>query len=208
MKVISTNKGNSIEINYHGKLVKTGMYKTPVLEGIYLGKEDVQDDSVVDRRYHGGHDKACYWYSADHYDFWKTRFPDLDWQNGMFGENLTINNLDEGNIKIGDVFEIGECLVQVTQPRQPCFKLNYRFSCDSMVKEFIKAGFPGIYIRVLKEGTIKKGDQLTLKERNENSLSVREIYRLLYDFNKDPKQLAKAIANDALAASCKKDLQK
>lgn len=208
MKVVSTNKGVSVEINYHGKVVNTGMYKFPVDEGIYLGKEDVKDDSVIDRRYHGGVDKACYWYSAKHYDFWKNRFPDLEWDYGMFGENLSISELDEGEVKIGDVYEIGECLVQVTQPRQPCFKLNYRFSCDSMVKEFIAAGFPGVYIRVLREGSINKGDELILKERNEQSLSIREVYQLLYQADKDPLLFQRAIADEALAASCRKDLSK
>lgn len=208
MKVVSTNKGASVEINYHGKVVNTGMYKFPVDEGIYLDKEDVKDDSVIDRRYHGGVDKACYWYSAKHYDFWKNRFPDLEWDYGMFGENLSISELDEGEVKIGDVYEIGECLVQVTQPRQPCFKLNYRFSCDSMVKEFIAAGFPGVYIRVLREGSINKGDELILKERNEQSLSIREVYQLLYQTDKDPLLLQLAIADEALAASCRKDLSK
>ncbi|MDQ2179113.1 MOSC domain-containing protein [Marinifilum sp. D714] len=208
MKVVSTNKGTSVEINYHGKLVNTGMYKFPVDEGIYLGKEDVKDDFVIDRRYHGGVDKACYWYSTKHYDFWKDRFPDLEWNYGMFGENLSISELDEGEVKIGDVYEIGECLVQVTQPRQPCFKLNYRFSCDTMVKEFIEAGFPGIYIRVLREGTIYNGDELILKERNEQSLSVREVYQLLYQEDKNPILLQKAIEDKALAASCRKDLSK
>ncbi|WP_282124884.1 MOSC domain-containing protein [Marinifilum flexuosum] len=208
MKVVSTNKGTSVEINYHGKVVNTGMYKFPVDEGIYLGKEDVKDDSVIDRRYHGGVDKACYWYSAKHYEFWKNRFPDLEWDYGMFGENLSISELDEGEVKIGDVYEIGECLVQVTQPRQPCFKLNYRFSCDTMVKEFITAGFPGVYIRVLREGTINKGDELILKERNEQSLSIREVYRLLYQTDKDPLLLQLAIEDMALAANCRKDLSK
>ncbi|MCY1635570.1 MOSC domain-containing protein [Marinifilum sp. D737] len=208
MKVVSTNKGTSVEINYHGKVVNTGMYKFPVDEGIYLGKEDVKDDSVIDRRYHGGVDKACYWYSAKHYEFWKNRFPDLEWDYGMFGENLSISELDEGEVKIGDVYEIGECLVQVTQPRQPCFKLNYRFSCDTMVKEFITAGFPGVYIRVLREGTINKGDELILKERNEQSLSIREVYRLLYQADKDPLLLQLAIEDMALAASCRRDLSK
>ncbi|RKE04887.1 MOSC domain-containing protein [Marinifilum flexuosum] len=208
MKVVSTNKGTSVEINYHGKVVNTGMYKFPVDEGIYLGKEDVKDDSVIDRRYHGGVDKACYWYSAKHYEFWKNRFPDLEWDYGMFGENLSISELDEGEVKIGDVYEIGECLVQVTQPRQPCFKLNYRFSCDTMVKEFITAGFPGVYIRILREGTINKGDELILKERNEQSLSIREVYRLLYQADKDPLLLQLAIEDMALAANCRKDLSK
>ena len=208
MKVLATNKGETVEINYHGKLVKTGMYKYPVKEGVYLGKEDVRDDSVVDRRYHGGIDKACYWYSTKHYNFWQKRFPDLEWELGMFGENLSISDLDEGEVKIGDIYEIGECLVQVTQPRQPCFKLNYRFDCNTMVKEFIEAGFPGVYVRVLREGKIKTGDILVLKERNENSLSVREVYQLLYQLEKDPDQLKIALSDQALAESCKRDLQK
>jgi MOSC domain-containing protein YiiM len=208
MKVVSTNKGKSVEINYHGKIVKTGIYKYPVKEGIFLGKEDVKDDSVIDRRYHGGIDKACYWYSEKHYDFWKKRFPDLDWEFGMFGENLSISELDEGEIKIGDIYEIGECLVQVSQPRQPCYKLNYRFDCDTMVKEFIQAGFPGVYIRVLHEGMIREGDELILKERKPGSLSVREVYQLLYQMDKDPELLQKALGDNALAESCRRDLSK
>lgn len=208
MKVLATNKGETVEINYHGKLVKTGIYKYPVKEGIYLGKEDVRGDSVVDRRYHGGIDKACYWYSEKHYAYWKNRFPDLEWELGMFGENLSISDLDEGEVKIGDIYEIGECLVQVTQPRQPCFKLNYRFDCNTMVKEFIEAGFPGVYVRVLREGKIKTGDTLVLKERNENSLSVRDVYQLLYQLDKDPVQLRIALSDESLAESCKRDLQK
>ncbi|NOU58608.1 MOSC domain-containing protein [Marinifilum caeruleilacunae] len=208
MKVVSTNKGKSVEINYHGKIVKTGIYKYPVKEGIFLGKEDVKDDSVIDRRYHGGIDKACYWYSEKHYEFWQKRFPDLDWKFGMFGENLSISELDEGEIKIGDIYEIGECLVQVSQPRQPCYKLNYRFDCDTMVKEFIQAGFPGVYIRVLQEGMIREGDELILKERKPGSLSVREVYQLLYQLDKDPELLKKALDDVALAESCRRDLSK
>ena len=208
MKVLATNKGKAVEINYHGRIEKTGMYKYPVEEGIFLGKEDVKDDSVVDRRYHGGIDKACYWYSEKHYNFWKKRFPDLKWELGMFGENLSISDLDEGEVKIGDVYEIGECLVQVSQPRQPCFKLNFRFECDTMVKEFIEAGFPGVYVRILKEGKIKTGDVLILKERNEKSLSIRDVYRLLYQQDKDPNLLELALNDTALAESCKRDLQK
>ncbi|WP_421919203.1 MOSC domain-containing protein [Marinifilum sp.] len=208
MKVVSTNKGKLVEINYHGKMVKTGMFKYPVDEGICLGKEDVRGDTVIDRKYHGGLDKACYLYSTKHYVFWKNRFPDLDWEFGMFGENLSISDLDEGTVRIGDVYEIGECLVQVTQPRQPCFKLNYRFNCDSMVKEFIDAGFPGVYIRVLQEGIIYSGNKLILRERNADSLSVSDVYQMLYAVNKDTILLQKALNDAALAESCKKDLSK
>ena len=208
MKVVSTNIGKSVEINYHGQIEKTGIYKYAVDQAIFLGKEDVVKDAVIDRRYHGGADKACYWYSEKHYAFWKDKFPNLDWNYGMFGENLTISDLDEGDIKIGDVFQIGNARVQVTQPRQPCYKLNYRFDCNSMVRQFIDAGFSGIYIRVIEEGEVRKGDELILLERREESLSIREVYNLLYESSKDQLKLEKALSDPALAASCKRDLNK
>ncbi|WP_461637438.1 MOSC domain-containing protein [Labilibaculum euxinus] len=208
MKVVSTNIGKSVEINYHGQIEKTGIYKYAVDQAIFLGKEDVVKDAVIDRRYHGGADKACYWYSEKHYAFWKDKFPNLDWNYGMFGENLTISDLDEGDIKIGDVFQIGNARVQVTQPRQPCYKLNYRFDCNSMVRQFIDAGFPGIYICVIEEGEVRKGDELILLERREESLSIREVYNLLYESSKDQLKLEKALSDPALAASCKRDLNK
>lgn len=208
MKIISTNIGESVEINYHGKIEKTGMYKYAVDQAIYLGKDDVAKDSVIDRRYHGGADKACYWYSEKQYEFWKEKFPNLVWDFGMFGENLTISELDESKIKIGDVFQVGTAKVQVSQPRQPCYKLNYRFNCDSMVRQFIEAGFPGVYVRVLEEGEVRKGDELILQESREESLSIREVYNLLYESSKNELKLNNALSDPALATSCKKDLKK
>jgi MOSC domain-containing protein YiiM len=208
MRVVSTNIGESVAINYRGKIEKTGMYKSPVDQPIFLAANDVLDDSVVDRKYHGGADKACYWYSEKHYEFWKKKFPQLDWNFGMFGENLTISDLNEDQIKIGDIFLIGSAKVQLTQPRQPCYKLNYRFNCDSMLRQFIEAGFPGVYIRVLQEGKVAKGDNLLLLERREESLSIREVYKMLYESSKNEMQLEKALSDPALASSCKKDLKK
>lgn len=208
MNVVSVNVGAKKEINYHGKLIETGIYKYPVVLPIYLGKEDVENDSVIDRRYHGGVDKACYCYSQNHYAFWKQRFPNLEWNYGMFGENLTISDLDESEVKIGDVYQIGSAKVQVTQPRQPCFKLNHRFACDSMVKEFIESGFSGIYLKVLEQGVVDRGDRLVLLERREESLSVKEIYTMLYEAEKDQNQLQIALNDPALPIGCKNDLMK
>lgn len=208
MNVVSVNVGGKKEINYHGKLIETGIYKYPVVLPIYLGKEDVENDSVIDRRYHGGVDKACYCYSQNHYAFWKQRFPNLEWNYGMFGENLTISDLDESEVKIGDVYQIGSAKVQVTQPRQPCFKLNHRFACDSMVKEFIESGFSGIYLKVLEQGVVDRGDRLVLLERREESLSVKEIYTMLYEAEKDQNQLQIALNDPALPIGCKNDLMK
>ena len=111
MKIISVNIGKSRKVQWRNKAIETGIFKFPVDHGIELGKEDVVDDDVVDRRYHGGIDKAVYLYSADHYAFWKNKYPDLEWDYGMFGENITLSGLNEKEIQIGDIFQIGDCRI-------------------------------------------------------------------------------------------------
>ena len=96
MIVKSVNIGAKRTIDYKGKIVETGIFKFPVKQAIFLGEEDVEKDAVIDRKYHGGIEQAVYGYSENHYEYWKKLYPKLDWQYGMFGENLTISNLEEG----------------------------------------------------------------------------------------------------------------
>lgn len=208
MRVLSANIGKKREINYHGKIVETGIFKEPVEEEIVLEKEDVLGDDVIDRRYHGGVDKACYLFSELHYGYWQEIYPDLDWKYGMFGENVTLSEMNEADIYIGDIYTLGTALVQVTQPRQPCFKLNARFKSDSLVKEFIKHGFSGVYLRVLKEGTVRKGDEMILKERLQSQFSIFDIFHLLYHKESNRENIDLAIQIESLATSCRKDLSK
>lgn len=206
MKIVTVNIGEPRIILHRGKEVKTGLFKFPVNEPIFLGNEDVANDHVIDRKHHGGVDKACYLYSADHYEYWKTIYPELDFTWGMFGENLTVEGLQEAEINIGDIFRIGETLVQATQPRQPCFKLESRFNDPMIIRKFIDSGFSGVYVRVLQTGFVKTGD---LMERIEikDSVSIQKVYEWIYASEYDPK-VAKAINNPFIAASCRKDLLK
>ena len=141
MKVISTNTGPKKEVMFRGKPVKTGIYKSPIEEGIFLESEDVKGDQVVDRRFHGGIDKACYLYSFDFYNFWKERYPDLDWQYGMFGENLTVSGLNEKELHIGNQYQVGDAIVEISQPRQPCFKLGIRMGSPKIIREFVQTTY-------------------------------------------------------------------
>ena len=113
MKVVSLNRGEATTLNYRGTVVKTGIFKYPVDSSILLGETDVESDAVVDRKYHGGLEKAVYSYSLDHYPFWKDQFPDLEWDYGMFGENLTIEGMDESKMLIGSVYQVGDAQIQV-----------------------------------------------------------------------------------------------
>jgi MOSC domain-containing protein YiiM len=206
MQIVSTNIGEPRTFQHNGKEVITGIFKYPVETGIYLGLEDVDHDHVIDRRYHGGIDKACYLYSADHYLYWQERYPRLDLPWGMFGENLTVEDLQETEIHIGDIFRIGDALVQATQPRQPCFKLEFRFNDREIVRKFVDSGFPGVYVRVLESGKVKAGDTMELIEQK-NSVSIQQVFEWIYASEFDP-EVKRAINDPFIAASCKKDLLK
>lgn len=209
MRIISVNIGEPRIIIWRGKEVKTGIYKYPVSKPIVLETEDVKNDHVIDRRVHGGADKACYAYSFDHFSFWKNLYPNVDFHYGIFGENLTVEGLNEADILVGDVFQIGEVLVQVTQPRQPCFKLGVRFGSQKMIRQFVDSGFPGVYFRIIKEGQVKTGDDFKLLERkSEEKISVQKVFELLYTNEFQKEEITKAINNPFLAESCRKDLLK
>ena len=208
MKIISTNIARPATIEWRGQKVETGIYKYAVANPIFLGLEDVANDHVMDRRYHGGSDKACYLYSADHYPFWQNKYPDQDWKWGMFGENLTVSGLNESEIRIGDRFQIGNAVVQVTQPRQPCFKLGVRFGDQSVVSDFWTLPYPGIYVRVLSQGEVKMGDEMVLIESDQKSLSVSQIFSIFHHNRDNVELIQKAIAEPFIAASCRRDIEK
>lgn len=207
MRIISTNIGESRIIRWNGKDVQTGIFKFPVNEPIFLGKEDVEKDNVVDRRYHGGVDKACYLYSADHYQYWQNLYPNLEMPFGIFGENLTVEGLHEAEVNIGDIYKIGEAVIQATQPRQPCFKLEFRFNDRNIVRQFIDSGFAGVYVRVIENGNVKTGDSMELLERK-NSLSIQKVYELIYTDKFQKEAVLQAVNNPFIAASCRRDLMK
>ncbi|MDY0780656.1 MOSC domain-containing protein [Tenacibaculum sp. IB213877] len=177
MKIISTNIGNKKEINWKGKLVTTGIYKFSVKDPIFLDIEDVRDDSICDRKYHGGIDQAVYGYSLKHYDYWKELYPNLEWELGMFGENLTIDDLDESKIHVGDTFKIGEVVLEATKPRQPCMKLGVRFNNMKIVKQFWQQDYPGVYFKVLQTGYVKAGDTLEQIKSYPKNKTIAEVYQ-------------------------------
>lgn len=208
MKVISTNVSEPKTIIFNDQEVETGIFKYPVAEGIFLGNEDVSDDSVVDRRYHGGIDKACYVYSTDHYEYWQKLYPDLEFEWGMFGENISIENLNEKEIYVGDIYQLGEAVVQISQPREPCFKLGARFDTQQVVKQFLDADFPGLYLRIIKEGKVVAGDEMTFIESPEMKVTILQYYRTLCDKepNEEWKQLV--LNSEFVRAKKKEDLIK
>jgi MOSC domain-containing protein YiiM len=126
---------------------------------------------------------------------------------GIFGENLTVEGLYETQINIGDIFKIGKAVVQATQPRQPCFKLEFRFHNTQIVQQFIDSGFSGVYVRVLENGHVKAGETLELVDKKD-SLSIQKVYELIYTSEFQKEAVEQAVNDPFIAASCRKDLLK
>ena len=208
MEIVSTNIATKRTVVWQGKDYETGIFKYPVYRALQLEKNDVKGDSVMDRKFHGGIDKAVYLYSEDHYPFWKGKYSNVEWIYGMFGENLTVKNCNEKSILIGDTYEVGNAIIQVSQPRQPCFKLGIRFNSQEVVKDFIQQSFSGVYFRIIKEGKVKQGDRFKLVERPENSISVAQVFQLLYQQQDNYNLINTALKNPFLSEDCKKNIKR
>lgn len=208
MKVISTNISEAKEVLWKGKKEKTGIFKKPVDE-IMLESELVVGDVVVDRKYHGGVDKACYLFTYDNYDQWKDMYPDSNWSMGMFGENLTVEGLDERNIYIGDIYEVGEAIIEVSEFREPCYKLGIRFDTQKVLKDFINQPHCGVYVRELQSGRVKAGDHIILKTRVQEDFTLSRVYWLRYHAElRDISEVKRALKIESLAESAKRGLRK
>ncbi|NNJ88207.1 MAG: MOSC domain-containing protein [Eudoraea sp.] len=185
MKVISTNVGKPTSFEWQGKTEETGIFKFPVAEPVFLGSTQVSKDTISDPKHHGGTFKACYMFSSTYYPYWEERYPSLDWDWGMFGENITVDNMEETELIIGSVYSLGNARVQITIPREPCYKLGVRFQDQGIIKAFVDHGHPGTYVRVLKEGTVHKGDVFLLQDQANHGVSVSDLYKVLYSKEKD-----------------------
>ncbi|WP_019670407.1 MOSC domain-containing protein [Eudoraea adriatica] len=208
MHIISTNIGNLKQITWKGKQLQTGIFKYPTHSPLLLKKELVANDAIANRKVHGGIHKACYLFSTKHYPYWEKRYPNLNWNWGMFGENLSISDMDETYMRIGDIYKIGSALVQISQPREPCFKLGIRFGTQQILKDFIDHGFPGTYVKILEEGEVSPEDELILIKPSDNLLTVYQFFQLLYAKKKDKKVLKLAIDNTALPENKREGLKK
>ena len=166
----------------------TGFYKSPVDHAVEMGRLGIDGDFVADALHHGGRDKAVLCYAADHYRGWNQEFPDLKMGPGAFGENLTIRGADEHSVCIGDQFQVGPCRIEVSQPRQPCWKIARRWGISTLTKRVAQSGRTGWYIRVHEAGQVQAGVEMSLLKRPHPQWSIAKANEVL--LAKRPDRLA------------------
>ena len=208
MQLVSVNVGLPREVTWHGRVVRTSIWKDPVEGLVPVSLLNLAGDQQSDLSVHGGPDKAVYTYPREHYEYWRRELPATDLPWGTFGENFTTEGLLEPDIRIGDRIRVGSAEFLVTQPRMPCFKLGVRFGRDDMVKRFLRSGRSGFYLAVIREGEVASGTSIEFVGRDEHDVTVTDIASLYARDRDNEDLLRRAVDVPALPESWKGYLRK
>ena len=184
-----------------GRSVPSGFVKSPVVGAVEAGHLGLSGDQQADLTVHGGPDKAVYFYPAEHYARWVQDTPRHEQAlvPGAFGENITTLGLDEDTVSVGQVFRIGGAELQVTQPRQPCFKLGLRFRDNTLGRIMMQTGRTGWYTRVLKIGLLQAGDRIDILHRPNPAWTITRMNGLILDRDRSRREYGQLAGLEGLA---------
>ncbi|TWT82269.1 6-N-hydroxylaminopurine resistance protein [Planctomycetes bacterium CA13] len=203
-KLVSEGDSNSTDtLSRHWT---TGFYKMPISDRVKMTAMGIAGDHVANTKNHGGIDKAVLCYAAVHYDAWAAEHPELAIGFGGFAENLTMAEMDEQTVCLGDRYRIGSCEIEVSQPRQPCWKIARRWGVKSLVKETTQTGRTGWYVRVVVEGELQVGDEVTVLERPCPTWTVARANDVMFGRRSDRAEVIELMSVPLLAEAWKKDL--
>jgi ferredoxin-NADP reductase/MOSC domain-containing protein YiiM len=199
-RLLSVNVGLPRDITWQGKTVHTAIWKAPVQGPRMVRRLNIDGDGQGDLAGHGGERRAVFVYQMDSYRFWQSQLRRNDFAYGQFGENFTVDGLSDAEVCIGDHYRIGTALFEVTQPRVTCYRLGIRLNEPEMAALVVKHGRPGFYFRVLDEGKVEAGDEITQVASGPERMSVFEINSLLYMPGHPRNQLERALRIPALSS--------
>jgi len=184
----------------------TSIVKQPNFSPVKATRMGLEGDAPGNTKYHGGSDKAIYAYGHQHYTWWKKEYPDLDFPIGVFGENLVIEELDETTLCVGDRFQVGEVVLELTTPRIPCVTLSARMGDKEFQKKFLAALKPGIYLKVVQEGELGVGMEWQPLEKGQGGLTQVEAFQLYTGQSKDENMRSKAANEPRLSEEWRQKL--
>jgi len=203
MKILSINVSEPQKVIFNGKELITSIYKKPISKELRVTSQGIEGDRQADLSVHGGYDKAVYAYSHTHYKLWGEKLNKEYNEFGLVGENLTIDIFDENEICIGDKFKINDCILQVSQPRIPCYKIGIKMNSRDFPKMFSQSGLLGSYFRVLQDGIIQSGNDIEKIYNEKESMSLKAISDLLFVDIKNIDLMKKALDIDSLTEEIK-----
>ena len=186
----------------------TGFFKLPVTDPVWLGTTNLNGDGQADLKNHGGPEKAVNVYPVEHYPYWQQVLGAVEFPFGSFGENFTTEGLLETEVCLGDIFEVGSALVQVSQPRQPCWKLARRWRRKDLALRVQESGRTGWYFRVIREGTVQAGSRLILIERPCPEWTVASANDVMHRWTDDIQAAQSLAVCPALAVRWRETLNK
>jgi MOSC domain-containing protein YiiM/ferredoxin-NADP reductase len=198
-RLLSVNVGLPRDIEWKGRIVHTGIWKDPVRGRCRVGRLNLQGDGQGDLAGHGGEQRAVFVYQIESYRYWQEQLQRTDFVFGQFGENFTIEGLPDEAVCIGDRYQIGSALFEVTQPRVTCYRVGIRMSEPRMPALLTSSGRPGFYFRVLREGEVGAGDAITKVGEAKERMTVAEINALLYSPDHARERLEHALRIEALS---------
>jgi MOSC domain-containing protein YiiM len=198
--LVSVNVGLPREIAWQGQTIFTGIWKEAVEGPRTVRRLNVDGDGQGDLLGHGGVHRAVYVYQLDSYRYWQGQMQRDDFTFGQFGENFTVDGLGDDEVCIGDRYRIGSALFEVTQPRVTCYRVGIRMDEPRMAALLVAHGRPGFYFRVLEEGEVRAGDDVTRIATGDEAMTVADINALLYLAGRhDVEQLRRALRIPALS---------
>ncbi|MDR6634990.1 ferredoxin-NADP reductase/MOSC domain-containing protein YiiM [Phyllobacterium sp. 1468] len=198
-RLLSVNVGLPRNIMWQGKMVNTAVWKTPVTGKRMVRRLNIDGDGQADLAGHGGERRAVFVYQIESYRYWQDQLGRDDFVYGQFGENFTVEGLPDAQVCIGDRYRIGGGLFEVTQPRVTCYRLGIRMDEPEMAALVVKHGRPGFYLRVLEEGDVQAGDEITQVASGPGGMTVSEIDGLLYMPDHPRDKLERALRIPALS---------
>jgi MOSC domain-containing protein YiiM len=198
-QVLSVNVGRPREFEHQGKLASSSIWKTPVEGPVRARGVNLEGDDQADREVHGGPDKAVYAYAIEDIRWWEKQLG-RSLPLSAFGENLTASGVDVSAALIGERWEIGTAVFEVSEPRAPCWKLGVKMGDPGFPRKFTKAGRPGAYLRILRQGVLSAGDGIRVVERPEHGVSVSDVFRI---YTREPEAAHRLLEVAALSEEWK-----
>lgn len=189
-KVLSVNVGRAREFEYNGRPAKSAIWKSPVAGRVLARGVNLDGDDQADRKAHGGPNKAVYAYAVEDLRWWEQELG-RSLRFGGFGENLTTEGVEVNDALIGERWAIGTAVLEVSEPRVPCWRLGVRMNDEMFLRRFTEALRPGAYLRIIAEGDLGAGDEIRVIHKPDHDLTIRDVFRV---YSRDRDEVERLVA--------------